>query len=99
MLVGCTSFSARGRPSLHELATTYSATQDGSIKRDVCLRAIDLKYVAVGAPLENVRVLCGTDFTEHVGVNANGDEYGIVDFTAPLAITPVNKQMTLYTAA
>lgn len=72
------------RPNLHELAAAYSATRDGLAKRDICVRAIDLKYVEVGAPLENIRALFGADFRQQVGENADSEEYGIVDFMPPL---------------
>jgi hypothetical protein len=67
--------------TLAELASAYRAAKGDDAKRDVCIRAIDLGYIKVTAPLENVRALCGADFDEKVGTDPHDRQYGIVHFT------------------
>lgn len=45
-------------------AAYASAVNDDRARRDVCISAIDEGLLAPGAPVEHVRVICGSDFYE-----------------------------------
>jgi hypothetical protein len=48
--------------TLGELADCYRQASGDTAKLNICLRAVDAGHIAIGAPLENVRRLCGADF-------------------------------------
>ena len=92
-LLGChlsntfRGFSSEPKPeplTLEQLAACYRQAVGGTVKRDVCLRAIDAGYISTPKPLANVRQLCGADFEESVG-KERGMSYGTVRFLAPTA--------------
>lgn len=83
VLGGCKMTETSARQTLRELAREYGEAVLDTKKRDVCLRAIDLQYIAVTASLDTIRQLCGRDFQERVGENEAGQAYGIVRF-APM---------------
>ncbi len=62
------------------LAECYRLAASATIRRELCLRAIDAGYIRTGNPLETVRSLCGPDFREAIGKDEYGEEYGVVRF-------------------
>jgi hypothetical protein len=58
----CSGKPREKTPSLGELAQAYAKAASAEERRDICIRAIDLKYIAFAKPVKNVARLCGKDF-------------------------------------